>query len=155
MSSHDRSWVPRHIVDRCVPHASLGDRSAACMVLTTVGRSWLNHRVVRGLYTIMVCVIVMLAVPVSQLRLVSTRVECCCPDQKNCHCPDHDTDAPSQTSIKACHKSSSIVATADAPAVAVSALDVLDAPTLRSTSVEFSVSQPHEPPSPSRPPGPS
>ena len=108
----------------------------------------------RALYSIMVCVIVMLAVPVSQLRLVTERVECCCPDKNNCHCP-HDVDGPEQTTIKSCHKSSTIFASPSAPEILTPDVVALATPAERITTVEFAVTQPHESPSPERPRGPS
>lgn len=109
----------------------------------------------RTLYSIMVCVIVMLAVPVSQLQVETTRVECCCPDQSKCKCPDHDTDAPSQATMKACHKTSTILAGASVPAFPLPADPALHVPARAATHVAFATSQPHEPPSPARPRGPS
>jgi hypothetical protein len=111
--------------------------------------------VARALYSIMVCVIVMLAVPVSQLRLVSTRIECCCPDPSNCHCPDHGKDTPAQDTMNACHKSSTTFASADAPAFSPPDVTAVAAPAEHVTTVAFIVTEPHEPPSPDRPRGPS
>jgi hypothetical protein len=109
----------------------------------------------RALYSMMVCVIVMLAVPISQLQLVSQRIECCCPDPNNCHCPDHGKQGPEQDTIKSCHKSSTTLASAEAPVASEPVEVLLAAPALHVTTAHFIVTQPHVPPSPERPRGPS
>ncbi len=109
----------------------------------------------RGLYSLLIGVIVVLAVPVSQLRLVSVRVECCCPDQSRCHCPDHGTQGPEAPTINVCHKTSETIASAEAPAFAAPDLVAIHAPPMRIAVVEYVVSQPHAAPSPERLPGPS
>jgi hypothetical protein len=111
--------------------------------------------VTRALYSIMVCVIVMLAVPVSQLQLESTRVECCCPDQSKCKCPDHDKDVPTQATMKACHKTVTFLASTSVPAFPMPADPAVDEPARAAMHVAFATSQPHEPPSPARARGPS
>ena len=103
----------------------------------------------------MICVIVMLAVPVSQLQLETTRVECCCPDQSKCKCPDHDKDVPTQATMKACHKTATFLANASVPAFPLPADPAVDAPTRVAMHVAFATTQPHEPPSPARARGPS
>lgn len=109
----------------------------------------------RALYTLLVGVIVMLAVPVSQLRLVVDRVECCCPDPEQCKCPDHDKKGPSQTTIQACHKKSEAIANAASHAFAMPTVTVIARPAEQIASIEFPVTEPHEPPSLDRPRGPS
>lgn len=109
----------------------------------------------RALYTLIVGVIVMLAVPVSQLRTVSVRVECCCPDPDQCKCPDHDNHGPVQTTIKACHKKSDAVASASPSGFALPNIAVVDAPVDAVAVVQIPLTNPHDPPSPDRPRGPS
>lgn len=53
------------------------------------------------LLVVMLCV---LAVPVTQLRTVSTVITCCCPDPSHCHCPDHKPDHSGQPAMRACHR---------------------------------------------------
>jgi hypothetical protein len=115
----------------------------------------LNEHVTRALYSMLVAVIVMITVPVSQLRTIAVRTECCCPDPSRCHCPDHETGPAGQTSIKACHKSSDIVVGSSASEVVAAPPVVVDAPALRVAAAEHILSSPHAPPSPARPPAPS
>jgi hypothetical protein len=115
----------------------------------------LNERVTRALYTMLVAVIVMITVPVSQLRTMAVRTECCCPDPTRCHCPDHETAPAGQTSIKACHRNSEIVVGGSASDVVAAPTVPVDAPVLRVATAEHALSSPHAPPSPARPPGPS
>lgn len=115
----------------------------------------LNDVVTRAVYSLIVSVIVMLAIPISQLQLVAELVECCCPDQRNCKCPDHDTDVPTQATMKACHKTTTIIASAAAPAFPVPPDSLLVAPAEHVTHVAFTMSNPHEPPDTDRPRGPS
>lgn len=102
-----------------------------------------------------VSVVVMLAVPVSQLQLASIEIECCCPDPDQCKCPDHNEQGPSQTTIQACHKKRGALASAAASTLAMPDIAAIDVPAPHVATVEFSTSEPHDPPSPDRPPGPS
>ena len=115
----------------------------------------LNQLVARGLYSLIVGVLVMLAVPVSQLRLVSIRVECCCPDPDHCKCPDHRKSQVDDTKIEPCHKSRDVIASGTTDTFPVPEITVIDAPAVEVASVELPTSEPHEPPSPKRPRGPS
>jgi hypothetical protein len=111
--------------------------------------------VTRALYSFMVAVTVMLAVPISQLRMVTVRTACCCPDPDNCHCPDHGKHTPGKTSIKACHKNSEITTSAAAPELIPPLRVAIEMPPLRVAEIAIPLGQPHEPPSPERPSGPS
>jgi len=102
----------------------------------------------------MVAVIVILAVPVTQLRLVTVTHQCCCPDPDNCHCPE-DKDAPSDTSIKACHESNVIVASASAPVFVAQPHEDLERPETPTARAEVDLPEPHATPSLDRPRGPS
>ena len=110
--------------------------------------------VTRALYTIMVAVIVMLALPVSQLRLFTVQHECCCPDPDNCHCPT-DKDAPTDTSMKACHSSTEIIASAAAPMFVAQPFAEVVRPTTPVATAEIQLPEPHAPPMLDRPRGPS
>ncbi len=110
---------------------------------------------VRGLYALIVGVIVMLAIPVSQLRLVSVRVECCCPDPDQCKCPDHSKGLVGKTKIEACHKTRDAITSPATEMFSVPDIAVIDVPDVHVATVEFIASNPHEPPSPERPRGPS
>jgi hypothetical protein len=110
--------------------------------------------VTRALYSIMVAVIVILAVPVTQLRLVTVTHQCCCPDPDNCHCPE-DKVAPRDTSMKACHESNEIIASASAPVfVAQPGVDV-EGPVTPTAHAEIVLPAPHATPTLDRPRGPS
>lgn len=115
----------------------------------------LDQRVVRALYSIMVAVIVLIALPVSQLRTVSVFVECCCPDPTRCHCPEPGKPVPGQPTMSDCHKSGQIIAISAAAELQAPPLQVVPSPPRRALTVVFPVRLPHEPPSPARPPAPS
>jgi hypothetical protein len=110
--------------------------------------------VTRAVYTIMVAVIVMLAVPVSQLRIVTVNHECCCPDPDKCHCPT-DKDAPSDTSMKACHSSTELIASAAAPMFVPQDYVDVPRPVTPIATAEIQLPKPHAPPMLDRPRGPS
>ena len=110
---------------------------------------------VRALYVILTTVIVMIAVPVSQLRTVSVRVEGCCPDPSKCHCPEEGQGVPGQVSIKACHKSSEFLTGASLPEFQPAPLASLPEPSRRIAFVQLPLPAPHAPPCPARPPAPS
>ena len=55
--------------------------------------------------TYVAAIVVVLAVPVSELQTFSITTTCCCPDPTKCHCPDHKPDHGKQPSIRACHRS--------------------------------------------------
>jgi hypothetical protein len=118
-------------------------------------RSGSNRPVTRALYSIMVAVITLIAVPVSQLRTVSVRIECCCPDPTHCHCGDHDRAPADQAAIKACHKSSETILSPSAPAFAAPVALSIEPSREQITTLQFPLRSPHESPSPARPPGPS
>ncbi len=103
----------------------------------------------------MVAVIVMFALPLSQLRTISIRVECCCPDPSKCHCPDHEPNTSQQPSIKACHKSSQAFEAPTTPAFLPAAIEAPSVPARAVAQAHYSLTHPHEPPSLDRPRGPS
>jgi hypothetical protein len=103
----------------------------------------------------MVAVIVMIVLPVSQLRTVSVRVECCCPDPARCHCPAPGKPVPGQPTLNDCHKSSQIIAISAASELQPPSALPVPTPPRRALAVVFPLRLPHEPPSPARPPAPS
>jgi hypothetical protein len=109
----------------------------------------------RALYSITVAVIVMFALPVSQLRTVSIRIECCCPDPAKCHCPDHEKGTSQQPSIQECHKSTQAFDAPTVPAFMPVAIEVTSAPARVVAAVDHTLADPHAPPSLDRPSGPS
>ena len=109
----------------------------------------------RALYVTIAAMLVMVAVPVSQLRTISVRVECCCPNPARCHCPEHATPFSGQASMKACHKSSEVVAGTLLPEFQAPRALTMHEPPRRIAIVQVPLRSPHAPPSPARPPRPS
>ena len=68
-----------------------------------------------------VALVLALGVPVAQLRLVSVKTECCCPDPSNCHCPDHGKDRSTQSTMRACHKTQQLSVSPELPVFETSA----------------------------------
>jgi hypothetical protein len=111
--------------------------------------------VAHALYSMIVAVIVMIAVPVSQLRTISVQTECCCPDGVKCHCSDHKDVPTGQASIKECHKKTNILASPSSPDIAKPVAIAAAPSSERILALEFPLTSPHGPPNPARPPGPS
>jgi hypothetical protein len=108
-----------------------------------------------ALSTFVVVLAVIVALPVSQLRLVTVIVECCCPDPAHCHCPDHHPTSTPHDTIQACHKSSDTFESASAPSFAPAIVVTEIVPTRALVAVHHAHATPHEPPSPERPSAPS
>ncbi len=108
-----------------------------------------------ALYWLTIAVIVMFALPISQLRTVSITVECCCPDPTKCHCPDHEGDPGKQPTIKACHKSSQTFEAPSAPPLIEIAVEAVSAEPRVIATIDHALAHPHQPPSPEAPRGPS
>jgi hypothetical protein len=102
-----------------------------------------------------VAILVALAVPMSQLRIVSIVKTCCCPDPSHCHCPDHKTDAPHQSSIRACHNSEHATVSPELPAFRAPVIAINQAPAVAVAVVAPPFSAPHAAPPPTRPDAPS
>lgn len=118
-------------------------------------RSGSNRPVAHALYSMIVAVIAMIAVPVSQLRTISVQLECCCPDPTKCHCSEHPGAPAGQAAIKECHKSSETFVGPSAPECARPVALSTAPSSERITTLQFPLTSPHEPPNPARPPGPS
>jgi len=104
--------------------------------------------------TTLVALVVAFAVPVSQLRTVLVTHECCCPDPEDCHCPKEKPDAPAQPTMKACHSTTQVVVSPEAPSIETPEV-VVPAPAVIATTTSFSLPAPHESPAPARPAAPS
>jgi hypothetical protein len=114
------------------------------------------RRIANAAATIMVAIVVALAVPVSQLRTVTTVSErCCCPDPAHCHCPTHSSDPTGEPQLKSCHKVSHDVLAPQLPAF--SSPVIADAPVAaRIVAIAVtSIPAPHAPPASRRPDAPS
>lgn len=114
------------------------------------------RRIANAAAAMLVAIVVALAVPVSQLRTVTTvREPCCCPDPAHCHCPSHSPDPTGEPQLKNCHKVSHDVVAPQLPAFASPA--IADAPR-QAQVVAIAVSSipaPHAAPASRRPDAPS
>ncbi|HEY1816488.1 MAG TPA: hypothetical protein VGG74_29280 [Kofleriaceae bacterium] len=72
------------------------------------------RRAAASIATFFVAICVALAVPVSQVRLVTTIASCCCPDPSHCHCPPEKPDSEMPT-MKTCHHRSHDIVSPSAP----------------------------------------
>jgi hypothetical protein len=104
--------------------------------------------------TVLVAIVVALAVPISQLRVMSVVTTCCCPDPSHCHCPDHKSGSK-QPSVRACHKSSHDLVSPQLPAFAAPELARAPAPARAVVAIAAPVAAPHDAPTPRRPDAPS
>jgi hypothetical protein len=113
------------------------------------------RRAAAWLSTALLAILVALAVPVSQWRMVSVIKECCCPDPETCHCPHPKPDDGSQSTLRACHTTEQVVVTPQLPAFRAVSVALVQMPARSSTFVEHTVPSPHPTPPPSRPDAPS
>lgn len=111
------------------------------------------RRAATWISTAVVAIVVALALPVSQLRLVTVIASCCCPDPDHCHCPDHGPDTD-DTSMQQCHRSADTLESAAAPSLALAPRVEL-VPARAVTVVAYLHAQPHASPVVERPRGPS
>jgi hypothetical protein len=95
------------------------------------------------------------ALPVSQLRLITVIIECCCPDPDHCNCPDHPTSNGSHSTMLPCHKSVDTLESASAPSFTPDLVVVELVPARALVAIHHTHATPHEPPSPERPSAPS
>lgn len=114
------------------------------------------RRIANAAATVLVAIVVALAVPVSQLRTVTTISEpCCCPDPAHCHCPTHSSDPTHDAQLKSCHKVSHDVVAPQLPAFSSPA--IADAPVVAQVVAlaVISIPAPHAAPASRRPDAPS
>lgn len=112
------------------------------------------RRLATWVSTAVVAIVVALAVPVSQLRLLAVVASCCCPDPDNCHCPDHTPDHGDQAKLKQCHRSADTIESAAASSVALVVRSEL-VPQRTAAVVHHVIVAPHTSPFVERPRGPS
>ncbi len=105
--------------------------------------------------TFIVAIVVALAVPVSQLRTVSTTTTCCCPDPTKCHCPDEKPDHSKGPSMRACHKERHDSVGPQLPSFEPPGVAIAIAPPRSTPVVVAVVRTPHAAPVPDEPYGPS
>jgi hypothetical protein len=113
------------------------------------------RRAAAWISTAMVAIVVALAVPVSQLRIVSVVKACCCPDPAQCRCPDHKADPSAPPSMRACHQTERVSVTPQMPAFHPPVVAVVMAPAVARTAVDHVMPAPHPAPPPLRPDAPS
>lgn len=113
------------------------------------------RRAAAWISTVAVAIVVVLSVPVSQLRTVSIVKTCCCPDPGDCHCPDHEADSSSQPSIRACHNTERAIAAPELPAFAAPAVARAVVPAVAIIAIDHVLPAPHPAPPPARPDAPS
>jgi hypothetical protein len=123
--------------------------------LTRVRDFCVNARVKSALSSIVIAMIVIFALPISQLRTVAITIECCCPDPHKCHCPDHKADTSGQPSIRDCHKSAQVFEAPTAPSATIAVIAIATTPARTEISVHHDLTTPHHPPILERPRGPS
>lgn len=108
-----------------------------------------------ALHSVTIALIVLFALPISQLRTISARIVCCCPDPTRCHCPDHQKTSSDQASMRACHKSSQAFDAPTVPLVVMASTEAVSVPARLISVVEHAPTSPHEAPPLDRPRGPS
>jgi hypothetical protein len=122
--------------------------------------SWLDgevtvRRFATAIATAWVAFCVALAVPVSQLRLRTVIITCCCPDPAHCHCPDHHPDSSDDPSMRACHRSQHDLASLDAPAFTAPLIPAPAPPLALAYAQRPALDSPTPSPDPAPPYGPS
>ena len=113
------------------------------------------RRAVTALSTLVVAILLMFAVPVSQLRTVSITKSCCCPDPTKCHCPDHCPSKGSQSELRACHQSQEVVVAPTLPAFTQPVVAIALAPVRQVAAPVHQIHEPHPAPPARRPAAPS
>ncbi|HEY0191881.1 MAG TPA: hypothetical protein VGC42_12255 [Kofleriaceae bacterium] len=115
----------------------------------------LLRRAVLWISTIGVAFLVALAVPVSQLRVISIIRECCCPDPDDCHCPDHKADPAGQSTMRACHSTERAVMAPQLPVFDPPEVALAPVTTVVAVVLAPALPDPHVAPPPTRPDAPS
>lgn len=115
----------------------------------------LLRRITTWISTVAVAIVVVLALPVSQLRTMAVIKACCCPDPTDCHCPDHKADPSDQPSMRPCHNTERVVIAPEMPAFRAPSVAVVSAPAVAVLAVDPAAPAPHPAPPPNRPDAPS
>ncbi len=103
---------------------------------------------------LLVAFVLALCVPFAQLKTNGVTIECCCPDQTKCKCPDHQGDLP-QPAMQACHKQTHEGIATQLAAFVPPVIPVTVAPAIAAPASPPALASPHEAPPPSRPDAPS
>jgi hypothetical protein len=107
------------------------------------------------LFQIAVVLALLAALPVSQLRLLSYIVDCCCPDPDHCSCPDHPSAQGTHSKMVPCHKTVDTLESAGTPSFTPGFVITELVPARALVSIHHTYATPHEPPSLERPSAPS
>jgi hypothetical protein len=107
------------------------------------------------LTTLVVAIAVVLALPVSQLRVVTVQHQCCCPHPESCACPHAPAPVGDNTSASACHHRTTLVVAPTLAGFAMPAPTVLAADEVRIAVVEHALTRPIAAADPRRPDAPS
>jgi hypothetical protein len=143
-------------VTRARSPASAAEAADIDSAARTVSNSSVRiRRAAAWISTAMVALVVVLAVPASQLRIAADEPACCCPDPASCRCADHQEDPSSQPSLRACHDPDRAIVAHELPAFGPPALAVAAAPGLAVVPVDHAIIAPHPAPPPARPDAPS
>jgi hypothetical protein len=113
------------------------------------------RRVATFATTTLVAIVVALAVPVSQLQMVSVIHHCCCPDPDDCHCPKTKSDHSTHQTMGTCHGANELIVAPQAPSFTASVVAIADRPQAVAAAPSLPVLAPHDPPPPTRPDAPS
>lgn len=105
--------------------------------------------------TLVVALVMALAVPVAQLKMITVQTSCCCPDQTKCHCPHEKGDHGKVPSMRACHRSQNEIVSADLPAFTPPMLASVDVIAPLGTTPSTPLFVPHASPAAEPPYGPS
>ena len=114
----------------------------------------LVRRAAGWIATAAVAVLVALAVPVLQVRVIASD-PCCCPDPDRCHCPDHEPGPSQQPTIRACHNPERTVAAPELPVFAAPQAPVATVPAISVRVIDREHPAPLPAPQPRRPDAPS
>lgn len=112
-------------------------------------------RAFTAISTVMVALVLVFAVPISQLRTSMTEHSCCCPDPAHCHCPDPCPDTGGPAKLRACHQTERVIVAPTTPAFTPPALAIATIPAAPAQITLFDILAPHAAPPPVRPDAPS
>jgi hypothetical protein len=110
-----------------------------------------KHQVTR----LLVALLLGLAMPAATLRLATIERWCCCPDQSNCHCPDHEPTRDAQPSVGACHETQHVLTSTPVAAFTPPVVANTVAVAQVARAIVYATSEPHDAPPPRRPDAPS
>jgi hypothetical protein len=102
----------------------------------------------------LVAFVLALCVPFGQLKTNGDRIECCCPDERTCKCPDHE-ESGGQPSMQTCHKQIHEGIAVQHAAFVTPVVPTTDVPAIVTLPAPPALASPHAEPAPDRPDAPS